>query len=60
VRYEIAIAATQTVCSIAVVTPNTAWVSDITYIKTYEGFTYRAVVIGRATQSRQPTDAFLA
>jgi len=47
--------------------PNTAWVSDITYIKTYEGFLYLAVVIdlysrrviGWATQSRQPTDLVL-
>ena len=50
-----------------VATPNTAWVSDITYIKTYEGFLYLAVVIdlysrrviGWATQSRQPTDLVL-
>ena len=47
--------------------PNTVWVSDITYIKTYEGFLYLAVVIdlysrrviGWATQSRQPTDLVL-
>lgn len=47
--------------------PDTAWVSDITYIKTYEGFLYLAVVIdlysrrviGWATQSRQPTDLVL-
>ena len=25
--------------------PNTVWVSDITYIRTYEGFLYLAVVI---------------
>lgn len=50
-----------------VATPDTAWVSDITYIKTYEGFLYLAVVIdlysrrviGWATQSRQPTDLVL-
>ena len=42
-------------------------VSDITYIKTYEGFLYLAViidlysrrVIGWVTQSRQPTDLVL-
>jgi len=28
-----------------VTAPDTAWVSDITYIKTYEGFLYLAVVI---------------
>lgn len=47
--------------------PDTTWVSDITYIKTYEGFLYLAVVIdlysrriiGWATQSRQPTDLVL-
>lgn len=47
--------------------PNTAWVSDIPYINTYEGFLYLAVVIdlysrraiGWATQSRQPTDLVL-
>lgn len=47
--------------------PDTAWVSDITYIKTYEGFLYLAVVIdlysrrviGWGTQSRQPTDLVL-
>lgn len=47
--------------------PDTAWVSDITYIKIYEGFLYLAVVIdlysrrviGWATQSRQPTDLVL-
>lgn len=47
--------------------PDTAWVSDITYIKTYEGFLDLAVVIdlysrrviGWATQSRQPTDLVL-
>jgi putative transposase len=50
-----------------VAAPDTAWVSDITYIKTYEGFLYLAVVIdlysrrviGWATQSRQPTDLVL-
>ena len=47
--------------------PNAVWVSDITYIKTYEGFLYLAVVIdlysrrviGWATQSWQPTDLVL-
>jgi len=28
-----------------VTAPDTAWVTDITYIKTYEGFAYLAVVI---------------
>ncbi len=50
-----------------VTAPDTAWVSDITYIKTYEGFLYLAViidlysrrVIGWATQSQQPTDLVL-
>jgi len=44
--------------------PDRVWVSDITYIKTQEGWLYLAVVIdlysrrivGWATQSRQPTD----
>ena len=44
--------------------PDRFWVTDITYIKTYEGFSYLAVVIdlyshkvvGWAMQSRQPTD----
>ena len=44
--------------------PDRFWVKDITYIKTYEGFSYLAVVIdlyshkvvGWAMQSRQPTD----
>lgn len=44
--------------------PDTAWVSDITYIKTREGWLYLAVIIdlysrrvvGWATQPRQPTD----
>ena len=48
-------------------TPNRVWVTDITYIKTYEGFSYLAVVIdlysrkvvGWAMQSRQPTDLVL-
>jgi putative transposase len=47
-----------------VTTPDTAWVTDITYIKTYEGFAYLIVVIdlfsrkivGWAMQSRQTTD----
>lgn len=50
-----------------VAAPDTTWVTDITYIKTYEGFTYLAVVIdlysrrvvGWAMQSRQPTDLVL-
>ncbi|MBO6827588.1 MAG: IS3 family transposase [Sneathiella sp.] len=50
-----------------VATPDTAWVTDITYIKTYEGFSYLAVVIdlfsrrvvGWAMQSRQTTDLVL-
>jgi len=50
-----------------VAAPNKVWVSDITYIKTYEGFLYLAVVIdlcsrriiGWATQSRQPIDLVL-
>ena len=48
-------------------TPNQFWVTDITYIKTYEGFSYLAVVIdlysrrvvGWSMQSRQPTDLVL-
>lgn len=47
--------------------PDRAWVTDITYIKTYEGFAYLAVVIdlysrkvvGWAMQSRQTTDLVL-
>ncbi len=47
--------------------PDRAWVSDITYIRTQEGFLYLAVVIdlysrriiGWATQSRQPSDLVL-
>jgi putative transposase len=47
--------------------PDHFWVTDITYIKTYEGFSYLAVVIdlysrrivGWAMQSRQPTDLVL-
>lgn len=50
-----------------VAAPDKVWVSDITYIKTYEGFLYLAVVIdlysrrviGWATQSRQPTELVL-
>lgn len=50
-----------------VTAPDRVWVSDITYIKTYEGWLYLAViidlysrrVIGWATQSRQPTDLVL-
>ena len=47
--------------------PDTAWVTDITYIRTCEGFAYLAVVIdlyarrviGWALQSRQTTDVVL-
>lgn len=47
--------------------PDRFWVTDITYIKTYEGFAYLAVVIdlfsrrvvGWAMQSRQTTDLVL-
>jgi putative transposase len=47
--------------------PDRFWVTDITYIKTYEGFLYLAVVIdlysrrvvGWATHSRQYTDLVL-
>lgn len=47
--------------------PDRFWVTDITYIKTQEGFSYLAVVIdlysrrvvGWAMQSRQPTDLVL-
>ena len=47
--------------------PDLFWVTDITYIKTYEGYSYLAVVIdlysrkivGWAMQSRQPTDLVL-
>ncbi|MGR3660644.1 MAG: IS3 family transposase [Paracoccaceae bacterium] len=47
--------------------PDRLWVTDITYIKTYEGFLYLAVVIdlysrrvvGWATHSRQYTDLVL-
>lgn len=47
--------------------PNSAWVTDITYIKTHEGFSYLAVVIdlfsrrvvGWSMQNRQPTDLVL-
>lgn len=50
-----------------VAAPNTVWVTDITYIKTYEGFAYLAVVIdffsrriiGWSMQSRQTTDLVL-
>jgi len=48
-------------------TPDKFWVTDITYIKTYEGFLYLAVVIdlysrrvaGWATHTRQYTDLVL-
>ena len=48
-------------------TPDRVWVTDITYIKTYEGFAYLGVVIefcsrkvvGWAIQSRQTTDMVL-
>ena len=47
--------------------PDKAWVTDITYIRTHEGFAYLAVVIdlfsrrvvGWAMQSRQTTDLVL-
>ena len=47
--------------------PDRVWVTDITYIKTYEGFAYLAVVIdlysrrviGWSLQSRQTTDVVL-
>ncbi len=50
-----------------VVAPDIAWVPDITYIRTWEGFAYLAVVIdlysrrviGWAMQSRQTTDVVL-
>ena len=50
-----------------VAAPDTAWVTDITYIKTNEGFAYLAVVIdlysrrvvGWSMQSRQTTDLVL-
>jgi putative transposase len=50
-----------------VTAPDTAWVTDITYIKTTEGFVYLAVVIdlysrrvvGWSMQSRQTTDLVL-
>jgi putative transposase len=50
-----------------VAAPDKVCVSDITYIKTYEGFLFLAVVIdlysrrviGWATQSRQPIDLVL-
>jgi putative transposase len=50
-----------------VATPDRVWVTDITYIKTYEGFAYLSVVIdlysrrvvGWAMQSRQTTDLVL-
>ncbi len=50
-----------------VAVPNRAWVTDITYIKTYEGFLYLAAVIdlysrrviGWSMQSRQTTNLVL-
>jgi putative transposase len=50
-----------------VTAPDTTWVTDITYIRTCEGFAYLAVVIdlysrrviGWAMQSRQTTDVVL-
>lgn len=50
-----------------VTAPDKVWVTDITYIKTYEGFAYLAVVIdlfsrrvvGWSMQSRQTTDLVL-
>ena len=49
------------------VVPNNVWVTDITYIKTHEGFSYLAVVIvlfsrrivGWSMQNRPPTDLVL-
>jgi len=51
----------------SVAAPDRVWVTDITYVKTYEGFAYLAVVIdlysrkvvGWAMQSRQTTDLVL-
>ena len=48
-------------------TPDQVWVTDITYIKTYEGFAYLAVVVdfysrrvvGWSMQNRQTTDLVL-
>ncbi|WP_373285601.1 IS3 family transposase [Salipiger pallidus] len=50
-----------------VATPDSVWVTDITYIRTQEGFAYLAVaidlfsrrVVGWAMQSRQTTDVVL-
>ena len=50
-----------------VATPDSAWVTDITYVRTQEGFAYLAVVIdlfsrrviGWAMQSGQTTDVVL-
>jgi putative transposase len=50
-----------------VIAPDKVWVTDITYIKTYEGFSYLAVVIdlfsrrvvGWSMQNRQTTDLVL-
>ena len=50
-----------------VAAPDRAWVTDITYIRTLEGFAYRAVVIdlysrhvvGWSMQNRQTTDVVL-
>ena len=47
--------------------PNQFWVTGITYVRTFEGFSYLAVIIdlysrkivGWAMQSRQPTDLVL-
>ncbi|MBZ4329165.1 DDE-type integrase/transposase/recombinase, partial [Mycobacterium tuberculosis] len=47
--------------------PNRAWVTDITYIRTYDGFLYLAVVldlfsrqvVGWATRPTQHTDLVL-
>ena len=47
--------------------PDQFWVTDITYIRTYEGFSYLAVIIdlysrrivGWVMESRQPTDLVL-
>jgi putative transposase len=54
-------------CKFDVSAPDKAWVTDITYIKTNEGFAYLAVVIdlysrrvvGWSIQTRQTTDLVL-
>lgn len=52
-------------CDVAA--PNKVWVTDITYIKTHEGFSYLAAVtdllsqriVGWAMTRREPTDLVL-